>query len=324
LPWQGTRDAYRLWLSEVMLQQTQVATVIPYYERFLARFPDVRALAAAEDEAVMQLWSGLGYYARARNLLKAARHVVERHGGVFPTAIEAVAELPGVGASTAAAIVAFSTGEPHAILDGNVKRVFARHFGVTGAVDSRETLEGLWAVARRELPRQHVEAYTQGLMDLGATVCTRTMPACNRCPVAKSCVARETDRIAELPGRKARRAVPLREITMFVALSRGDVLLFRRPDKGIWGGLWSLPEASVGTSPDAWLAAQPGLALASAETLPPFEHGFTHFRLAVTPVLLRVRRPRTAPLPPGSLWLPLADITGAALPAPVKKLLASL
>lgn len=322
LPWQGTRDAYRLWLSEVMLQQTQVATVIPYYERFLARFPDVAALASAGDEAVMQLWSGLGYYARARNLLKAAREVASRHGGVFPTDIDAVSALPGVGPSTAAAIVAFATGEPHAILDGNVKRVMARHFGVAGAIDSKKTLDQLWAVARDELPRSDVEAYTQGLMDIGATVCARTRPACDRCPVSDTCVAFREGRIAELPGRKAPRESPLREVAVFVAISRDEVLLERRPPTGIWGGLWSLPEAAMTATPSQWAKQRADVLLVSAEPLPPFVHAFTHYRLAVTPWLVRVRRKSKAAA--STVWLPLAEVRGAALPAPVKKLLLSL
>lgn len=324
LPWQGTRDAYRLWLSEVMLQQTQVATVIPYYERFLAQFPDVSALAAADDEAVMRLWSGLGYYARARNLLKAAREVASRHGGVFPTDIDSVAALPGVGPSTAAAIVAFATGEPHAILDGNVKRVMARHFGIAGAIDSKKTVDQLWAVARAELPRSDVEAYTQGLMDIGATVCTRTRPACDRCPVSDTCLALRENRIAELPGRKALRESPLREIAVFVAISRNEVLLERRPPAGIWGGLWSLPEAAKTTKPARWVTQRAGLSLVSADALPPFVHAFTHYRLAITPWLVSVRRKAGVEDSASTVWLPLTEVRGAALPAPVKKLLLSL
>lgn len=324
LPWQGTRDAYRLWLSEVMLQQTQVATVIPYYERFLERFPEVNALAAANDEAVMRLWSGLGYYARARNLLKAAREVASHHGGSFPTDIVSVAALPGVGPSTAAAIVAFATGEPHAILDGNVKRVLARHFGVAGAIDSKKTVDELWAVARAQLPRSAIEPYTQGLMDIGATVCTRIRPSCDRCPVSDTCVAKRENRIAELPGRKAPRASPLREIALFVAISKGEVLLERRPPTGIWGGLWSLPEAAQATTPARWVKQRIGLSLVSADALPPFVHAFTHYRLAITPWLVRVGRKARAEDPASTVWLPLAEVRGAALPAPVKKLLLSL
>jgi len=322
LPWQGVRDPYRIWLSEIMLQQTQVATVIPYYERFLVRFPDVAALAAAPDDEVMRLWSGLGYYARARNLLRAARIVVSEHGGRFPRSLTEVAALPGIGPSTAAAIVAFATGEPHAILDGNVKRVMARHFGIAGAADSPATLAQLWATARSVLPEKGIEAYTQGLMDLGATVCVRSGPACGRCPVSGTCVALREDRVAELPGRKARRAAPVKETAMLVLLSQGEVLLQKRPPRGIWGGLWSLPEAPTDADPGAWARRSLGLRVRNVEALEPFTHAFTHFRLAVRPWLLQAARARNRGGRPEFTWLDLRDAQDAALPAPVKKLLA--
>jgi A/G-specific adenine glycosylase len=324
LPWQGTRDPYRIWLSEIMLQQTQVATVIPYYERFLARFPTVAALAAAPDEEVMRSWSGLGYYARARNLLRTARIVASEHAGHFPLSIAEIAALPGVGPSTAAAIVAFATGEPHAILDGNVKRVMARHFGIEGAADSAATLARLWAVARSELPATGIEAYTQGLMDLGATVCTRTRPACERCPISGSCVALREGRIGEVPGRKSARVSPLKEVAMIVAVSRGEVLLEKRPPSGIWGGLWSLPEAPADVDPAAWTRKNLALRVTGVQALDPFTHAFTHFRLAVRPWLVHVAGGRAAADAAGSMWIALEDASGAALPAPVKKMLAQL
>ena len=246
LPWQATRDAYRIWLSEVMLQQTQVATVIPYFERFVKRFPTVGALASAHADEVLALWSGLGYYARARNLHRAAREVVERHGGVFPSGFEALVQLPGVGRSTAAAIAAFAGGERRAILDGNVRRVIARHAGIAGDPASSQVLERLWAEAEARLPRDGIERYTQGMMDLGASVCFTRRPACELCPVAADCVARIEERVDELPGRRRRAARGLRRIAMLVVVSRGEVLLEKRPASGIWGGLWSLPEADVG------------------------------------------------------------------------------
>src|SRR5688572_15207692 len=218
LPWQGTRDPYRIWLSEIMLQQTQVAAVIPYYERFLGRYPSVAALAAASEDDVLRLWSGLGYYARGRNLHKAAQLIRERG---FPTTAEKIAELPGVGRSTAAAIAVFAFGERAAILDGNVKRVLSRSHGI-------EEKEKLWALAERLLPRRDVETYTQALMDLGATVCTRD-PECGRCPVRTGCVARRTGRVDELPARRPRKALPLRKATWFVYRNAGKVLLERRP-----------------------------------------------------------------------------------------------
>ncbi|MGE0356797.1 MAG: A/G-specific adenine glycosylase [Burkholderiales bacterium] len=324
LPWQGTRDAYRIWVSEIMLQQTQVATVVPYYERFLARFPDVGALAGAPVEEVMRLWSGLGYYARARNLHRAAQAVASRDGGRFPREAAAIAALPGIGRSTAGAIEALSTGAPRAILDGNVKRVLARHFGIAGPVDSAPVLAALWDLAESLVPERGVVPYTQGLMDLGATVCTRSRPDCGRCPVRKSCVARREDRIGELPGRKAPRAPSRREVAMLVVVYRGEVLVEPRPPKGIWGGLWSLPEAPAGTDPAPWVERLTGLRVERVEALPGFAHAFTHFTLGVTPWLVRVRGARSRKAPAPAAWLALSRVADAALPAPVKKLLGRL
>ena len=324
LPWQGTRDAYRIWLSEIMLQQTQVATVIPYYERFLARFPDVAALAAAPEDDVMALWSGLGYYARARNLHRAARAVMERHGGVFPAASESLAQLPGVGRSTAAAIAAFAGGERGAILDGNVRRVLARHAGIGGDPSSPRVMARLWEEAEARLPRQGIEAYTQGMMDLGADVCLPRKPHCLICPVHADCVARIEDRTAELPGRRVRAPVKRRRIAMLVVLSHGEVLLEKRPPSGIWGGLWSLPEAAVDDPPREALARDWGLEALEVEALEPFEHAFTHFTLEVEP--WRVRLGKSTRLAEGKAgtWLPLSELAGAALPSPVRKLLAKV
>jgi A/G-specific adenine glycosylase len=324
LPWQGTRDPYRIWVSEVMLQQTQVATVIPYFERFMARFPDIAALATAPEDEVMRHWSGLGYYARARNLQRAAGEIVARHGGRFPLDVAEAQALPGIGRSTAAAIVAFATGARHAILDGNVKRVLARHFGVRGRVDSAAVLRSLWALADSLVPARGVERYTQGLMDLGATVCVRANPACDRCPVRASCVAHREGRVAELPGRKAARAVPVRHVAMLAIVAADEVLVERRPPSGIWGGLWSLPEAPAGVDPAARAGALLGLRVEGVEKLGAFRHAFTHFTLAVTPWLVRVKRKGRHAGEPGMTWLALQEVAAAALPAPVKALLAAL
>jgi A/G-specific adenine glycosylase len=324
LPWQATRDPYRIWVAEVMLQQTQVAAVIGYFERFMARFPDVATLAAAPVDEVMRLWSGLGYYARARNLHRAAQEVVTGHGGRFPLSHEAASALPGIGRSTAAAIIAFATGKPHAILDGNVKRVLARHFGVAGAADSAATLSKLWTLADSLVPAKDVEAYTQGLMDLGATVCTRARPGCTICPVRRTCVALRDDRIAELPGRKAKRPTPARAVSMIIAVSHDEVLLEKRPPSGIWGGLWSLPEAPAGSDPAAWVAKTLGLRVEGVDALEPFMHAFTHFTLAVTPWLVRVKDSRQSAGEANAIWLPLQEAGTAALPAPVKSLLARI
>ncbi len=295
LPWQNTRDPYRLWLSEVMLQQTQVSAVIPYYERFLARYPTLAALAAASEDEVLRLWSGLGYYARGRNLLRAAREVQAL--GAFPSNAEKLAELPGVGRSTAAAIAVFAYGERAAILDGNVKRVLSRCFGVGGAAD-------LWARAEGELPKSGIQAYTQGLMDLGATVCKR-VPDCLTCPVNARCVARKTGRIAELPARRAKKALPWRQASWFVVIHQGKILLERRPSPGIWGGLWCFPERRPA-------------GCRVKRKLPLIEHGFTHFRLRIQPLLCR-----GVPKKLG-LWIDLDDAARAAIPTPVRNLLVDL
>jgi A/G-specific adenine glycosylase len=290
LPWQNTRDPYRIWLSEVMLQQTQVRAVIPYYERFVARYPTVAALAAASEDEVLRLWSGLGYYARGRNLHKAAVEIF-RNG--FPRTAQTIAELPGVGRSTAAAIAVFAYGERAAILDGNVKRVLSRVYGAGEAQ--------LWKLAERLLPKGAIEAYTQGLMDLGATICKR-VPDCTTCPVKARCVARQTGRIGELPARRAKKALPWRQASWFVFRQQGKILLERRPSPGIWGGLWCFPERRPA-----------GCRI--KRKLPPIEHGFTHFRLRIQP-LLCAGTPENA----GS-WMDLDEARRAAIPAPVRNLL---
>jgi A/G-specific adenine glycosylase len=314
LPWQGTRDPYRIWLSEIMLQQTQVAAVIPYYERFLARFPDIAALAASSEDEVLQLWSGLGYYARGRNLLRAAKAVVE--AGRFPQSPEEIQDLPGVGPSTAAAIAAFAFGRRAAILDGNVKRVLARCFGVEGE-------KAQWALAEKLLPARGIETYTQALMDLGATVCTRSNPACTRCPVAGGCVALRDGRIDELPAARKRKPLPLKRSTWLVLLHKGNVLLERRPSAGIWGGLWAFPEAIPG---DVMAFCRKTLScdLAKAEKMPVIEHGFTHFRLNIQPIRCDVEKILPRAEAPGRIWMEVAEAAGAAVPAPVRTLLLGL
>ncbi len=307
-----------------MLQQTQVATVIPYYERFVARFPDVGALARASEEEVLALWSGLGYYARARNIHRAAREVVERHAGRFPASFEEIARLPGIGRSTAGAIAAFASGERRAILDGNVRRVLARHAGIPGDASSAGVALRLWEAAEARLPRQGIEPYTQGMMDLGAGVCLPRNPHCLLCPVNADCVARNENRIDELPGRRPRVQPPRRRIAMLVVVSRGEVLLEKRPSRGIWGGLWSLPEADAAERPEAALARDWGIEAASVEPLEPFEHAFTHFTLVVAPWRIRVRTGTRVGEGKNAAWLALSDLAGAALPSPVRKLLSEI
>jgi A/G-specific adenine glycosylase len=340
LPWQGGRDPYRIWLSEIMLQQTQVATVIPYYQRFLREFPDVASLAAAPLERVLELWSGLGYYRRARNLHQAAGIVMRDHGGRFPGEAAALAALPGVGRSTAAAVAVFATGERAAILDGNVRRVLCRHDALDGDPGSAAVLAILWSLAERRLPASAIEAYTQGLMDLGATVCTRARPACERCPLAATCSALAGGDPAAYPRRRRRAPPPRRELApLIIVHPDGRVLLERRPEQGIWAGLWGLPECPAAPADAvqardctarvlaaAGAASQAEAPPVSVEPLPPFEHALTHFRLWLSPwrVGLAADPPPAAEPAAGYRWLAPADAGAAALPRPVRTLLAGL
>ena len=324
LPWQRTRDPYRIWLSEIMLQQTQVTTVAPYYERFLATFPDVRALAAAPIDRVLEHWSGLGYYRRAHHLHAAARAIVAAHGGAFPRDARSLAQLPGIGRSTAAAIAAFAFGERAAILDGNVKRVLARHRGVEGFPGEARVEAKLWQVAESLLPERGIGTYTQALMDLGATVCTRAAPRCSECPVAADCVARREGRIGELPSPRPARPRPSRAVRVLVLERAGAVLLEKRPDAGIWGGLWSLPEIDLATDVARHCKARFLADVSLGAELDPIEHGFTHYHLTMHPRRVAVRKWPPRAESPGLLWLTRDDALAAALPAPIRKLIASL
>ena len=321
LPWQRTRDAYRVWLSEVMLQQTQVATALPYYLRFVARFPDVAALAAAPLDAVLELWSGLGYYRRAHHLHAAARAVVERHVGRFPADAAALAMLPGVGRSTAAAIAVFAFGARAAILDGNVKRVLARHRGIDGFPGHAPVEATLWRHAEALLPVRGIEDYTQGLMDLGATVCTRVRPACESCPVAIDCVALRDGRVDALPAPRPAKPLPRRALRVLLLTHAGALLLEKRPPVGIWGGLWSLPELPLDDDIAAHCRARFGTEVLMQDALPPVEHAFTHFRLTLHPQRVAVRWWPARLEAPGQAWLLPADAVDAALPAPIRRLL---
>ncbi|MDA8127500.1 MAG: A/G-specific adenine glycosylase [Betaproteobacteria bacterium] len=322
LPWQATRDPYRVWLSEIMLQQTQVSTVVPYFERFVARFPDLRALAAAREDDVLALWSGLGYYSRARNLHAAARSLVAECGGAFPADPARIAQLPGIGRSTAAAIAALAFGERCAILDGNVKRVLARHGGVAGWPGDKRVETGLWALAESLLPRAGIEAYTQGMMDLGALVCTRSRPDCAVCPVNADCVAHVQQRTAELPTPRPQKVRPEKQVQVLLLLDRGELMLEKRPPQGIWGGLWSLPELPPDVDAAGHCRNELGFTALEQQVLPQFTHDFTHFRLHIRPVRFHLA-PREKTLP-GHLWLSPADALDAALPAPVRTLVGQL
>ena len=337
LPWQNTRDPYRVWLSEIMLQQTQVAAVLDYYQRFLSQFPTVKSLAQAPVDQVMAQWAGLGYYARARNLHACAKQVMSVWNGKFPPDAAGLATLPGIGPSTAAAIASFCYGERAAILDGNVKRVLARLFAIEGDPTSRPIELQLWSQARDLVPTARacaqdpdaMSAYTQGLMDLGATVCTRGRPNCEVCPFKKDCLAFLQGRCDELPWPRARKVLPERRTAMLIAYRPGQLLLMQRPTTGIWGGLWSLPECAPELAPTV-ACEQLGLTVKKTETLAEFLHVFTHYRLIVRPHLLHIETDsattlnKTQRLVSGHAWVPIKKLHERGLPAPVRKLLDGL
>jgi A/G-specific adenine glycosylase len=326
LPWQlaredGHRDAYRVWLSEVMLQQTQVATVIGYFERFVGALPTLRDLAAADEDTVLALWSGLGYYRRARFLHRAAQLCVEQHGGELPRDFTALNALPGIGRSTAGAILAQAHGLRFPILDGNVKRVLTRYHGIHGHPGESAVEKQLWQHAEVHTPASRVADYTQAIMDLGATVCVRSRPRCENCPLTADCIARRDDLTAQLPSRKPGKAIPTRATVMLILRDRhGRVLLERRGPQGVWSGLWSLPEA---TDPDdAWRIAQRHARIDDAQALAPFTHVFSHYRLDIEPLLFdRATAQRGIADNPQLRWCGADELGALGLPAPVRSLL---
>ena len=327
LPWQRDPSPYRVWVSEIMLQQTQVQTVIPYFERFVARFPDVAALAEAPLDDVLHIWSGLGYYARARHLHHAARLIRDQHGGAYPVDFDSVAALPGVGRSTAGAILSLALGQRHPILDGNVKRVLARHFAVAGWPGQSAVSQRLWQLAAELTPQGRVADYNQAMMDLGATLCARARPRCPDCPVARDCVARQDGNPSDYPGRKPGKALPVRAARLLVVRDpAGRVLLERRPPTGVWGGLWSLPQTDLADDPLAWCRDQ-GLG-EGARVLghwPVRRHTFSHFHLDMHPVEIRLDRPGLRALDgDGRVWYKPQSPDARGLAAPIRKLLAEL
>ena len=323
LPWQHPRTPYRVWLSEIMLQQTQVAVVVPYFARFVDALPDVPALARASQDDVLALWSGLGYYARARNLHAAARRCMELHGGDLPRDLDALQALPGIGRSTAGAILSQAWGDRAAILDGNVKRVLARLFGIEGWPGLPKVEKQLWAIAANLLPEARLADYTQAQMDFGATLCTRADPACAACPLREACVAHREGRTAELPHPKPGKPLPEREARMLlVEDDRGRVLLQRRPPTGVWAALWSLPEHADAAASREWFDQHLAGDFARAEALAPVLHGFTHYRLRILPMRVAGVRPRDAVGDnPGLRWASRAELQAIGLPAPVRRLL---
>ncbi len=323
LPWQQDANPYRVWVSEIMLQQTQVTTVIPYFRRFVKRCPDTRALAEAPLDRVLHLWTGLGYYARARNLHRAAAIIVQDYGGCLPADSDCLTALPGIGRSTAGAILALGHGRRAAILDGNVKRVLARYYGIHGWPGHREVEKRLWELAEQETPQQDIAAYTQAIMDLGATVCTRAAPRCADCPLATGCYARRHNEQQQLPTARSRRVLPVRS-AVFALLEneQGEILLQQRPPSGVWGGLWSLPEYSSQAELADWIERRALLLSDTLTPLPQIRHSFSHFHLDITPVRGVIReRADTIRDNDTCLWYSPVQAAEVGLPAPVQALL---
>ncbi len=325
LPWQNPLTPYRVWLSEIMLQQTQVNTVIPYFERFIQRFPSVQDLAAAGQDDVLHLWTGLGYYARARNLHRCAQAIVTEFGGVFPDDTVQLAQLPGIGRSTAAAITSIAFNQPTAILDGNVKRLLARHAAVEGWPGETRVSQALWQIAEQRMPDRRCREYTQAVMDLGATICTRSRPRCEQCPVAQDCLARATDRIAFCPGRKPRKALPVKSaFLLLVENPDGDILLQQRPPQGIWGGLWSLPELATEADLQSHIEHHYGR-FRQHRQWPPLRHTFSHYHFDIRPVHIQLSsHPHAVAETDNRIWYNLQSPARVGLAAPVKSLLAQL
>lgn len=326
LPWQQEPTPYRVWVSEIMLQQTQVATVIPYYQRFITRFPNVKSLAEAPLDEVLHHWSGLGYYARARNLHKAAHMICAQHKGAFPMDIEAVMQLPGIGRSTAGAILALAAGQRHLILDGNVKRVLTRLHAIEGWPGHKEVENNLWLLAQQHTPAHRVAHYSQAIMDLGATLCTRSRPGCEHCPVQMDCLAKQQNRMKEFPTPKPRAALPVRTTRMLlVQNASAAALLVKRPPAGIWGGLWSLPECTPDDDIVEWCHRQLGLKVREEARWPTLRHTFSHFHLDIHPVLVRVNGEISSVMDDaGSVWYNPDAPQTVGLAAPVKRLLMML
>ncbi len=307
-----------------MLQQTQVATVVPYYQRFIARFPDIATLAAANEDEVLARWSGLGYYARGRNLHRAAQIITEKHHGEFPREFEQILQLPGIGRSTAAAISVFAFHERRAILDGNVKRVLARHCAVDGYPGDQKTEVKLWQQSEALLPQRDVATYIQGLMDLGATVCMRSKPHCGACPVQTDCKAYQSESVAQFPVPRPKKVLPEKHTTFLLLMHGNGILLEKRPGSGIWGGLWCPPQLDNNPDAAACCARRFGVDMAQAISLPAFMHTFTHFKLHISLLLVQViHKPKQAQ-EPGKVWMDREEALRAAIPAPVRNLLREL
>ena len=326
LPWQEPRTSYRVWISEIMLQQTQVNTVIPYYERFMQRFPDVLALANAPLDEVLHHWSGLGYYARARNLHKAAQLVRDQYQGQFPEVFEQVCELPGIGRSTAGAILSLACHQRHAILDGNVKRVLARYFLIEGWPGGTRTANQLWEKAEQLTPGKYVAKYNQAMMDIGSGICKRSKPDCQVCPINNGCQAFFTQRQAEFPHRKPRKTIPVRKTQMLMVCNANhEILLQRRPPAGVWGGLLAFPELPPGQAIDHWCKTQLGLNVSQHAVWPELRHTFSHFHLDITPIVVRIHSISNRVMDQDDwVWYKGESATQGGMAAPVKRLINEL
>lgn len=328
LPWQQNKTPYRVWISEVMLQQTQVATVIPYFERFMQHFPTIQKLAQADLDAVMHLWAGLGYYSRARNIHRAAQMVVQHFKGNFPDTLNDLLSLPGVGRSTAGAILAIAFNQQATILDGNVKRVLSRYASIQAPLKEKKVEDTLWAIAETFSPKKRIADYTQAMMDLGATICVRGKPLCNQCPLQKSCMAYEEGVAELLPIKSIGKSIPAKQATFLILQKNQDVLLQKRPPSGIWGGLWSLPEI-VGIADEKQIQHECfktyRLQVEQVNALPSFRHTFSHFHLDIYPVVVNIqRKPRSVTENNERQWYNLHQPSKMGLPRPIQQILKNL
>jgi A/G-specific adenine glycosylase len=326
LPWQKKTTPYRVWISEVMLQQTQVNTVIPYYQRFVERFPDIQTLATASQDEVLHYWTGLGYYARARHLHKASQQICTEYGGILPTDFEKLIGLPGIGRSTGGAILALAHGLCYPILDGNVKRVLCRYHAIKGWVGDTKIANKLWLLAEKNTPKKRVADYTQAIMDLGATVCTRSKPHCQLCPFTEKCIAHQNRCETTYPTPKPRKTLPIKTTT-FIMLqnSYGEVLLEKRPTKGIWGGLWSFPECPTTEDIPTWCQQHLNNIVSTCYTWQPVRHTFTHFHLDIIPVLISIETERCQMIGfKNIIWYNTNQPQVYGLAAPIVRLLAQL
>ena len=326
LPWQQDINPYRVWLSEIMLQQTQVTTVIPYYQRFIEELPTVSSLANTDEDHVLHLWTGLGYYSRARNLHKTAKHICNEYQGQFPNQVDLLCELPGIGRSTAGAIASIAFQKPASILDGNVKRVLARHAAISGWPGKSSVLKQLWELSERYTPAYRNADYSQAMMDLGATLCTRSKPECFRCPLNKSCAANKQGNPNDFPGKKPKKVLPIKTTQMLIIQNPlGEVLLEKRPPSGIWGGLWSFPQIGTDIDPHQHCSEIHGTSPRSIKHWQTYRHTFSHFHLDIAPVIVELATDiNTVMEADRQLWYNVNQPQSIGLATPIKKLMTML